>query len=40
MDEFELFSNLAIIYNPSRVNCGQRGLYSLFVDYFVVVESR
>jgi hypothetical protein len=37
MDEFIFFSNLAIICNSSLVDCGQRGLYTFFVDHFVVV---
>ena len=40
MDKIVVFYNLAIIYNALRVNCGQRGLYNLFVDHFVVVKSR
>jgi len=37
MDKVVVFSNLAIISNALRIDCGQRGLYSLLVDHFVVV---
>ena len=37
MDKVMVFSNLSIISNTLRINYGQRGLHSLFVDHFVVV---
>ena len=37
MDEFIFFSDLATISFALRIHCSQRGLYSLFVDHFVVI---
>jgi hypothetical protein len=37
MDKIVVFSNLAIISNALRIDCGQRGLHSFLVDHFVVV---
>ena len=37
MDKVVVFSNLSIISNALRIDYGQRGLHSLFIDHFVVV---
>jgi len=37
IDKVVVFSNLSIISNALRINYGQRGLHSLFVDHFVVI---
>ena len=37
IDKVIVFSNLLIISNALHIDYGQRGLYNLFVDYFIVI---